>query len=212
MNTPAQIPLPFRPHGGLRRHAGRKPKGDKALVNHLSRPRFDKITPAHVTLRLDQTVPSLRSSRRFAVVRRCFAAAKGKFGLRLVEFSVLSDHLHLIVEADSNESLSRGMQGLNIRLAKALNAALGRTGHIFADHYHARLLLTPTDTASAIAYVLGNASRHYGNLERGEVDVFTSTSSELRWLLAFPKGWLLTAGVYSARMFALNALRKFPGW
>jgi putative transposase len=41
--------------------------------------------------------------------------------MRLVEFTVLSNHLHLIVEADNSTELSRGMQGLCVRLARALN-------------------------------------------------------------------------------------------
>jgi hypothetical protein len=60
--------------------------------------------------------------------------------MRLVEFSVLGNDLHLVVEADTSEALSRGMQGLCIRLAMALNRALRRTGQVFSDHYHSRLL------------------------------------------------------------------------
>jgi REP element-mobilizing transposase RayT len=72
------------------------------------------MTPAHVTLRVMNDVPSLRSSRRFAVIRRCFAAAKGLHGLRMAEFTVMGNHLHLIVEAETSGALTRGMQGLCI--------------------------------------------------------------------------------------------------
>ena len=51
--------------------------------------------------------------------------ALGRFGLRVFDFSVQGNHLHLIVEADSSESLSRGMQGLCIR---AQADARGRVG------------------------------------------------------------------------------------
>jgi REP element-mobilizing transposase RayT len=205
-----QMQLGFRPHGGRRKGAGRPPNGDEAMVSHLARPRFKKATPVHVTLRVNGSVPSLRGSRRFAIVRRCFADARGNLGLRLVEFSVLSNHLHLIVEADDNRALSRGMQGLNIRLAKALNKWLNRSGRVFADHYHSRLLLTPTEVANAIGYVLNNAAHHYGYAPG--VDCCTSTSRELRLLLSFPIGWLLTSGVWRARNYALAALRGLPGW
>jgi len=56
-------------------------------------------------MKLRGDVPSLRSARRFEIIRRCFKASRGLHGLRLVEFSVLSDHLHLVVEADDNVSL-----------------------------------------------------------------------------------------------------------
>jgi putative transposase len=155
----------------------------------MSRPLFSRPTPAHVTLRIGDDVPSLRSSRRFAVIRRAFAASRGLHGLRLVRFSVLSNHLHLIVEAD--DSRSRGMQGLCIRMAKALNGLLGRVGRIFADHYHSHLLLTPTEVARALDYVRTNAERHYG--ETGS-DYFGSERTEWRDLLAVPICWLLATG------------------
>jgi putative transposase len=161
-------------------------------VSHKERPRFDKPLPAHVTLRVLDHVPSLRSSRRFAVIRRAFAAARGLHGLRLVEFTVMGNHLHLIVEAGSNGSLSRGMQGLCIRLAKAMNKVLKRRGGgVFADHYHSHLLRSPAEVANALKYVSGNAEHHFG--EAG-LDWFSSQNPELRELLMVPVTWLLSVG------------------
>jgi putative transposase len=180
------VQLEFTTHGGRRVGAGRK-AGKR--VSHHPRPAFDKVTAAHVTMRVRKDVPSLRSSRRFELIRRSFAAFRGRFGLRLVKFTVLSNHLHLIVEADDSGELSRGMQGLNIRLAKALNAALNRTGSLFDDHYHSRLLRSPTEVAYVINYVLTNAEHHYG--EAG-LDWFSSDAQPD--VIAAPLGWLLTVG------------------
>jgi putative transposase len=189
MQRAKQLPLKFRQRGGRRDGAGRPPKGEKALVSHLARPKFAKVTPAHVTLRVRNELPSLRSSRRFAVITRCFEVSRGKFGVRLVEFSVLGNHLHLIVEADSSESLSRAMQGLCVRLARALNRQLERKGALFADHYHSRLLRSPSELAIAIRYVLENAAHHFS--ATGD-DWFSSAKH--RGALAAPRGWLLSVG------------------
>jgi REP element-mobilizing transposase RayT len=186
-----QLELPR--HGGRRKGAGR-PKGDR--VSHMSRPAFARPAPSHVTLRVRDDVPSLRSSRRFAAIRRSFAAVRGRDSFRLVEFSVLGNHLHLIVEADDSDVLSRGMQGLAIRLAKALNKALGRKGTLFADHYHSRLLKSPAEVARALAYVRTNAERHYGGIE---VDYYSSSHAEWRHLLAVAGTWLLGVGWKLAR-------------
>jgi len=192
MLSQLSLPIKDRPrHGGARPGAGRKPKGDKALVSHLARPRFDKIAPVHVTLRIRGDIPSLRSSRRFTKIRECFVAARGRFGVRLVEFSVLGNHLHLIVEADGSGSLSSGMQGLTIRVAKAVNRMLARSGHVFADHYHSRLLKTPTELTRAIRYVIENARHHYA--ERG-ADFFSSRGRDGLTALVRPLGWLLSVG------------------
>jgi hypothetical protein len=78
----------------------------------------------------------------------------------VVEFSVMSNHLHLICEADDRNALARGLQGLFIRIARRLNRHLGRRGRLFADRYHDRVLKTPREVRSALAYVLNNARRH----------------------------------------------------
>jgi REP element-mobilizing transposase RayT len=182
------VQLEFRTQGGRRKGAGR-PAGNR--VSHHPRPAFERITASLITLKLKNHVPSLRSSRRFAVVRQVFAAARGQNGLRLVEFSVQGNHLHFIVEADNKTSLSRGMQGLNVRIARALNRLLRRTGTLFADHYHSRLLHSPTELCAAIRYVLGNAEHHFG--EPG-VDRFSSAAPEGAAVRSDPLGWLLRAG------------------
>jgi REP element-mobilizing transposase RayT len=91
------------------------PEG-KRRVSHLARERFEKATPAHVTLRLAPHVWNLRSARSFRRIVRAFAAHRGRHPLRLIEFTVQGNHLHLVVEADSSAALSRGMQGLAIRI------------------------------------------------------------------------------------------------
>jgi REP element-mobilizing transposase RayT len=183
---PAQLEFPR--HGGRRKGAGR-PKGGR--VSHDARPSFSRPTPAHVTLRVRQDVPNLRSSRRFRAIRACFAKANARRHLRLVKFSVLGNHLHLIVEADTSRGLSRGVQGLCIRMAKALNKVLGRGGSLFDDHYHSHLLETPTEVARALAYVRTNAAKHFGVTG---VDYFSSAHAEWRELLALPMTWLLNVG------------------
>ena len=50
-----------------------------------------------------------------------------------------------LVEAEDKNALARGLQGLEIRVAKAVNRASRRKGHVFADRYHARILKTPAE-------------------------------------------------------------------
>ena len=189
-----QQELRFRQHGGRRKGAGR-PRGSR--VSHDGRPQFDRVTPAHVTLRVKHHVWNLRSRRSFGRIEECFAKARGRFGLRLIQFSVQGNHLHLIVEADGSAALTRGMQGLAIRLARALNSMMGRTGPVFGDHYHARLLRSPTALVHAIRYVLGNAKHHVGE----ETDRYASNAlarDRRSQVLAEPRGWLLRDGIQRA--------------
>lgn len=84
----------------------------------------------HVTLRVVHGLPSLRSRRLFPVLQRGVAAASGTV-FRIVHFSVQANHVHLLVEAEDSRALARGMQGLGIRLAKAVNRRLGRCGQVW---------------------------------------------------------------------------------
>ena len=130
---------------GRKRADGRRSTG----VAHTRRPRVDGRTPVHVTLRLRRDVPSLRSQLGMKVVWRAFAAARDRLGVRLVHWSAQRDHLHLIVEPESERALSRGVQGLCIRLAKSVNRAFGRHGRVFADRYHGVPLRSPRQARNA---------------------------------------------------------------
>jgi hypothetical protein len=79
---------------------------------------------------------------------------------RVVHFSVQTDHLHVLVEADSRRALLRGIQGLAGRCARAVNRGWDRRGPVWAHRYHARPLRTPTEVRHALAYVLLNFRKH----------------------------------------------------
>jgi putative transposase len=196
----AQLALKLPHRGGKRRGAGRKPKAHRPQVSHKARPRFAKPSAVHVTLRAGPHVWNLRSRRCFRLIEASLTDARERFGLRVIEFTVLGNHLHLLVEADSDVSLSRGMQGLGVRMAKALNRLMGRHGSVFADHYHSRVLLTPTEVVKALAYVLGNYAHHFGGAPSR--DSFSSgayATSTRRRVLSVPVGWLLRVGWRRAR-------------
>jgi putative transposase len=113
----------------------------------------------HVTLRARAGLPSLRSERVFPAVREALRAASGP-AFRVVQFSVQSDHVHLIVEAADSAVLKRSTQGLVIRAALAINRALGRRGSVWGDRYHARALRTPREVRHGLVYVLMNFRKH----------------------------------------------------
>ncbi len=77
-----------------------------------------------------------------------------------MHFSVQTNHVHLVVEAHDKSALSRGMQGLNVRMARAINRVLRMRGGVWRERYHARELRTPREVRNAIVYVLMNAKKH----------------------------------------------------
>jgi len=171
-----QVAFQFRTWGGVRAGAGRPPKRRVAGVSHLRRPPVLAQHPLHVTLRVQRGVPSLRGTL-FPRVQAALALSRERFGFRLAHFSVQGDHLHLIVEADDRRALSRGMQGLCVRVARAVNRGLRRRGSLFADRYHARTLTSPRTLRMALRYVLLNARKHgRAQLAPGFVDECSSAA------------------------------------
>src|SRR5262249_24821045 len=144
---------------GGRRGAGRSPAGAAAAVPHGRRPSHEARHPVHVTLRVVRGMPSLRRAPLFQTVRNRLAAAS-RAAFRVVHFTVQRNHLHLLIEAETNRDLSRGVQGLAITIAKRINRLLGRRGRVWNDRYHGRALRTPRETRNALVYVLGNGRKH----------------------------------------------------
>jgi len=157
--SPQQFELRVRSWGGRREGAGRKPAPGRRATPHRRRAAHDPRCPAHVTLRARPGLSSLRTEAVFQAIRSAFAAASRR-GFRLVQYSVQSDHLHLLVEADEPTRLARGIQGLAIRVARAINRVLRRRGAVWDGRYHARPLATPREVRNALVYVLNNFRKH----------------------------------------------------
>jgi REP element-mobilizing transposase RayT len=111
---------------------------------HATRAHFKKL-PAHVTLRLREDAPSLRTVRVVRELERTFAAGCERPGFRLVHYSLQGNHAHLIVEAQDRDALGRGMKAIGARLARAVNRVAKRMGPVLAERYHHRVLSTPKE-------------------------------------------------------------------
>lgn len=127
---------------------------------HLQRPEHKKRQPVHVTLRVQPGVAYLRRQRSATVIVEAIEADNRTVGFQVVDYVILGNHLHLIVEAEDADALSRGMQRLGIRLAKRLNSLQNRSGGVFVDRYHAHALTTPREVARAVRYLRTNYRKH----------------------------------------------------
>jgi REP-associated tyrosine transposase len=194
----------FTNWGGKRKGAGRKPKGAKAMAPHAKRERLEARHPVFVTMRLRAGLWSLRASDTHALLEAAFVAASRE-SFRIVEHSIQATHLHLIVEAQDERALARGMIGLSVRIARGLNKLWKRSGSVFEDRYHTRILTTPSAVRNALVYVLNNARKH-GAWFAKSPDVYSSGPAFDGWraalspafsrsrLLPSPRTWLLSVG------------------
>ena len=123
-----QVELVFRTHGGKRRGAGRKPKGERPGERHAARPEHDPRHPVHVTIRVVGNVSGLRRRDLYLAVREATIVTAKREDFRIVHMSIQRDHIHLIAEADGREARSEGVRGFSISAARQINKAITERG------------------------------------------------------------------------------------
>ena len=96
----------------------------RAAVRHRTRPVHRAYHPLHVTMRAVRGLPSFRQQQLFAAFERAFRTTRRE-DFRIVEYSVQDNHVHMLVEANENEALARGMKSFSVRANRLFNTALG---------------------------------------------------------------------------------------
>lgn len=201
-----------------RRKRRRRRARARARVPHRTRPTVDRNHPIHVTLRMRGDVPSLRTRRVTRTIVMVFRAARGRFGLRVTQFAVLDDHVHLLVEAEGERGLTQGMRGLGTRLAIHLNRVLSRKGRLFDDRYHARALRTPLEVRRGLSYVLHNYRKHAAadgrRIDVRWLDPHSSAIAFDAWSLRClaPRRSLDACGLLPPRTWLLALGWRLHGW
>ena len=165
-SEPEQLVL-FKPRGGKRRGAGRKPKHGRAGSPHKTRPELLARHPVHVVLRVIGAVGNLRRRFTYRAIREATLTTARREDFRIVHVSIQRTHVHLLVEAQHKDALASGMQGFQISAAKHLNAAISkgkpgprRRGTVFPDRYHAEIITSPRQALHTLRYVLSNWRKH----------------------------------------------------
>jgi putative transposase len=121
--------------GGRRPGAGRKPKGDKPMVSHARRPKIQTGSRIEIRWQLDPEI-ELRGAR--AALASAMKAGSEGTGFKVARASLRGRVAEFRVSARDSERLARGMQGLAIRFARALNRVVGRKGRVFVDRYEVK--------------------------------------------------------------------------
>jgi REP element-mobilizing transposase RayT len=137
--------------GGRREGAGRKP-GDPSRRNtpHRAREPHTPKYPVHVVLRRAKGLPSMASPRVLDLLRD-HAEAVSNDEFRVLFAGAQADRVHLVVEADSAEAMTKGMWALTIRIARGFNKLRERAGKVWDDRYRATALRSVEELSDALA-------------------------------------------------------------
>lgn len=174
-------------HGGRRPNAGRKRIHSKGVA-HTKREKINQRTPMHINFKFKC---SIRNKQCLAYIKSAIQNAQTQ-GMRVLHFSLQSNHIHIIAEADNNVILSKGMRSLTITFAKLI----GR-GRVQLERYHLHVLKTLQETKNAIHYVLFNQQKH-ANTKASTIDEYSSIlylKNSLELIKAFAKKKKMTLTV-----------------
>jgi REP element-mobilizing transposase RayT len=149
-NQGGHMQLGFHYHGGYRDGAGRKRRRSRGVA-HDVREKVSGRVPLHINFKYKIPV---RNKETLKILKRSISNAR-RHGLRIIHFSFQSNHVHLIIEATSNEILTRGMRSLTNTMAKRIGK-----GRIQIERYHLHILKTFREARNAIHYVLFNEQKH----------------------------------------------------
>jgi REP element-mobilizing transposase RayT len=158
--------MEFSFHGGRRKNAGRKRIHSRGVAHEL-REKVSGRTPLHINFKYKITV---RNKETLKILKKAIQNSR-RHGLKIIHYSFQTNHVHLIVEAVSNEILTRGMRSLTNTMAKRIDR-----GRIQIERYHLHVLRSFREVRNAIHYVLFNQQKH----EKGtcsKVDEYSSVLS-----------------------------------
>ncbi|MES2526254.1 MAG: hypothetical protein V4598_04180 [Bdellovibrionota bacterium] len=136
--------------GGRRSGSGRK-RIHSPGVAHRVRETLNRRTPLHINFRYRTHI---RNKTTFRLLKRAILNGRKK-SLRIIHFSFQKNHVHLIIEADSNAVLTKGMRSVTVTMAMGL-----KKGRVQTQRYHLHVLKSLRETKNAVHYVLFNEQKH----------------------------------------------------
>ena len=138
--------------GGRRSKSGRTKIHSKGVA-HRTREKVNHRLPLHINFKYRINV---RNKEALRILKRAVLNSRAK-GLKVLHYSLQSNHMHFIVEAVDNRILESGMRSLTVTLAKGF-----KQGRIQLVRYHLHVLRSLKEAKNAIQYVLFNEQKHSG--------------------------------------------------
>ncbi|MEI8348179.1 MAG: transposase [Pseudomonadota bacterium] len=164
-----QQPTLFNPKAAGRPRISRS---DKTPVPHRLREEIPKKKPVHVVWHLNPHVPPCRRKNILLIFKK--AVLKGRLmGLKVIHFSLMNNHLHLLIETENKKALAKALQSFAISFTKRLKNFNGlKKTPIFKERYFCHILKSLREVKHAIHYILMNGKK--AGLSRYDIDPYSS--------------------------------------
>lgn len=138
--------------------AGRKPIHDKG-IRHISRPTLRRPSSLHLTVKVLRNKAEIKNKSVLKLLRHAIQRARLQ-GLKIIHYSLEYDHVHLLIEAENNHILGKGMQALGVSLSKGINRLKNLKGAVYKHRYHFRQITSPRQLKNVLGYIFNNGVKH----------------------------------------------------
>lgn len=95
----------------------------------------------------------------FAAFLKLIVAAKKRYPVKVIAYCLMSDHFHLLIQADRREDLNTWMQWLTTRHVRCYCRRYGTNGRIWQGRFKSFLVQRGSHLLTAMRYVEGNPVR-----------------------------------------------------
>ncbi len=131
----------------------------------------------HLTQRAVAQQDVFLSDANREVYLRLAAQSMHDFGVRVLAYCLMTNHVHWVVIPEHRQSLSRAFGSLHGRYAQHMNASLARHGHFWQNRFFS-CALDEAHTWAALRYVERNPTRA-GLVDQAEDWSWSSASARL---------------------------------
>ncbi|MGZ3788101.1 MAG: transposase [Bacteriovorax sp.] len=138
--------------------AGRPAKHD-AGIRHTSRPLVKKPSSLHLTVKIKKNKADMKNKAVLSLLKRAILNARRQ-GLKVIHYSLEYDHVHLLIEAENNHVLGKGMQAFGVTLSKAINRMRKLKGGVYKHRYHFRKISGTRELRNVMNYIFTNGVKH----------------------------------------------------
>jgi putative transposase len=115
--------------------------------------------PQHVIQRGSNRCPIFVADEDYSCFRHYLKEASDRHGCHIHAYVLMTNHIHLLITPDSEESIAKAMQSVGRRYVQYFNATYQRTGTLWEGRYKATLIDTETYLFTCSRYIELNPVR-----------------------------------------------------
>ena len=115
--------------------------------------------PIHAIQRGNNREPIFSAEEDYRYYLECLGKAAGEQGLAIHAYVLMTNHVHLLVTPDSEDSLSKAMQSVGRRYVQYFNHTYQRTGTLWEGRYKSTLIQSSRYLLTCMRYIELNPVR-----------------------------------------------------